>query len=39
VSPRYTDLGGSVGPGADAKFLVQSNVSTNVLIDIVGYYL
>jgi hypothetical protein len=28
-----------VGLGADAKFLVQSNVSTNVLIDIVGYYL
>jgi len=28
-----------VGLGADAKFLVQSNVSTNVLVDIVGYYL
>ena len=28
-----------VGLGANAKFLVQSNVSTNVLIDIVGYYL
>jgi hypothetical protein len=28
-----------VGLGPDAKFLVQSNVSTNVVIDIVGYYL
>jgi hypothetical protein len=28
-----------VGLGPGATFLVQSNVSTNVLIDIVGYYL
>jgi hypothetical protein len=28
-----------VGLGADAKFLVQANVSTDVVIDVVGYYL
>jgi hypothetical protein len=28
-----------VGLGPDGKFLVQSNVSTNIVIDVVGYYL
>jgi hypothetical protein len=28
-----------VGLGPSATFLVQANVATNVIVDIVGYYL